>query len=274
MATITRRRILLGLVMAGAAGLGLGGTTRGRPALAAAPVAEDGAEACSRPALPPLPQAGDSSARSIWSRYREPLPPVPVYAAPGRKKVGLQAGHWQTEQVPTELRGLGHGATGGGKAEWEVNLDVARRVADLLHAADVDAEVLPATVPIEYRAHVFLSIHADGDESGRMRGYKLGRAAWSATPEADDRLMAAISEAYGRATPLPVDPVGASRRMTAYYAFNSRRYCHAIAPGTASAILEMGFLTNATDRETLLGDPDAVAQGVADGILAFLATLE
>lgn len=221
-----------------------------------------------------MPPVGDPARSGFWARYREPLPPAPLYDAPGRKKVGLQAGHWLVEQVPTELRGLGHGATGGGKAEWEVNLDIARRVADLLRAADVDAEVLPATVPVEYRAHAFLSIHADGDESGRNRGYKLGRAVWSATPEADDQLMAAIGEAYGRATGLPVDPIGASRRMTAYYAFNSRRYCHAISPGTASAILEMAYLTNATDRETLLGNPDAVARGAAEGIMAYLAALE
>ena len=272
MRTLTRRRMLLGLMTAGVTALGLGGATRERPARAA-PVGQEGAEACSRPA-DPMPPVGDPARSGFWSRYREPLPPAPLYNAPGRKKVGLQAGHWLVEQVPTELRGLGHGATGGGKAEWEVNLDVAQRAATLLRAADVDAEVLPATVPAEYRAHVFLSIHADGDESGRNRGYKLGRAAWSATPEADDRLMAAIADEYGRATSLPVDPVGASRRMTAYYAFNSRRYCHAISPGTASAILEMGYLTNATDRETLLGKPDAIARGVADGILAYLATLE
>ena len=51
--------------------------------------------------------------------------------------------------------------------------------------------------------------------------------------------MAAITETYGPSTDMPLDPVGASRRMTAYYAFNSRRYCHAIAPGTPSAMMSM-----------------------------------
>jgi len=258
----------------GAAGLALGPSGEPASALASAPADEEAGAACSRPSEPPLPPPGTPAASGFWARYRVPLPPAPVYSAPGRKRVGLQAGHWLVEQVPSELRGLGHGASGGGKAEWEVNLDVARRVADLLRAADVDADVLPATVPVEYQAHVFLSIHADGDESGRNRGWKLGRAAWSATPEADDRLMREISELYGVATGLPVDPIGASRRMTAYYAFNSRRYCHAIAPGTPSAILEMAYLTNATDRERLLGNPDAIARPVADGIVRFLATLE
>lgn len=233
----------------------------------ATPLAEEG---CSRPNEPPPPVPGDPSTASFWGRYRQPLPPVEVYNPPGPKRVGLQAGHWLTEQVPTELRGLGPGSSGGGRAEWEVNLDIAERTAALLRAAGVEVDILPTTLPVEYRAHAFLSIHADGDEAGARRGYKLGRAAWSATPEADDRLMAHIAEAYGAATALPVDPAGASRRMTAYYAFNSRRYCHAIMPGTPSAIIEAGYLTSAADRQLLLGDPDAAARGIARGILRFL----
>jgi hypothetical protein len=243
------------------------------PALATAPVAlaaPVGQEACSRSTEPPPPVPGDPSTSSFWGRYRQPLPPAEVYNPPGPKRVGLQAGHWRVEETPAELRGLGAGASAGGKAEWEVNLDIAERTAALLRASGVEVEILPTTVPIEYKAHVFLSIHADGDETGARRGYKLGRAAWSATPEADDRLMAAIHDAYGTATRMPVDPVGASRRMTAYYAFNSRRFCHAIAPGTPSAILEAGYLTSSVDRQILLGDPDASARGIATGILRYL----
>lgn len=224
--------------------------------------------ACSRPSEPP-PDPSNPGA-SFWARYRQPLPPVEVYNPPGPKRVGLQAGHWRVEETPDELRGLGPGASAAGKAEWEVNLDIAERTAAILRAYGVEVEILPSTVPVEYQAHVFLSIHADGDTTGTRQGYKLGRAGWSATPEADDRLMAAISEAYAEATLMPVDPVGASRRMTAYYAFNSRRYCHAIAPGTPSAILETGYLTSAVDRQILLGDPDAAARGIARGLLTFL----
>ena len=57
-----------------------------------------------------------------------------------------------------------------------------------------------------------------------------------------------------------------------YYAFNSRRYQHAIAPTTPAVILEMGFLTNVSDRRVLLGAPDQVAAGIAHGILRFLGT--
>jgi hypothetical protein len=239
-------------------------------ALAAPTTAPPSQEACSRPTEPPPPVPGEPGGGSFWGRYRQPMPPAEVYNPPGPKRVGLQAGHWLTEQVPHELRGLGPGASGGGRAEWEVNLDIAERTAALLRASGVAVDILPTTLPVEYKAHAFLSIHADGDPAGVRQGYKLGRAAWSATPEADDQMMAAISDAYAAATAMPLDPVGASRRMTAYYAFNSRRYCHAVAPGTPSAILEAGYLTSAVDRDLLLGNPDAAARGIARGLLRYL----
>jgi N-acetylmuramoyl-L-alanine amidase len=59
--------------------------------------------------------------------------------------------------------------------------------------------------------------------------------------------------------------------MLYYYAFNSRRYCHAVAPGVPQAIVETGFLTSAVDRQLLLGNPGAAAKGIAEGVIAFLA---
>lgn len=243
------------------------GTLAGPTSVAlAAPATQ---ETCSR-SEPSMPAPGTPGAGGFWARYREPLPPAEVYNPPGPKRVGLQAGHWRVEEAPSELRGLGAGASGGGKDEWEVNLELARRTAEILEAAGVEVDILPATLPVEYRAHLFLSIHADGDETGVRRGFKLGRAVWSATPEADDRLMAAISDAYGPATAMSIDPVGASRRMTAYYAFNSRRYCHAIVPGVPSAILETGYMSSAADRQILIGDPGLAARGIATGLLRYL----
>ena len=61
--------------------------------------------------------------------------------------------------------------------------------------------------------------------------------------------------------------------MRYYYAFNSRRYCHAVAPGVPQAIVEMGYLTSPIDRQWLIGDPDRLARGLADGVQAFLTTL-
>lgn len=239
---------------------------------AGAPVAAE--EPCdpTRPALP-LPGASDPGRQAYFAGFRAPLPAAPLWNPPGPKRVGLQVGHWQNEAVPPELGRLQHGAVGGGKQEWEVNLEVAERAKALLEAEGVEVDLLPAAVPPRYRAHAFVSIHADGDTAGVLRGYKIARPGFSSIPAVDDRLVEALYAAYGPATGLRRDDEHITVRMRYYYAFNSRRYCHAVAPGVPQAIVETGFLTSAADRRVLIGDPDAPARGIADGLLAFLATL-
>jgi len=198
------------------------------------------------------------------------LPPAALWNPPGPRRVGLQAGHWLVEQAPFELRGLSGGAVGGGKQEWEVNLDIAQRTKGLLEAAGVTVDLLPTTVPPGYRAHAFISIHADGDPAGRLVGFKVARPGFSSIPEPDDRLVDSLNAAYATATGLPRDDEHITPRMRYYYAFNSRRYCHTVAPGVPQAIVEVGFLTSSVDRVLLLGNPDLAAQGIANGVLYFL----
>lgn len=202
--------------------------------------------------------------------FRVPLPATPRWNPPGQKRVGLQAGHWLVEQSPAELRGLQGGAFAGGKAEWEVNLDIARRTAAILEAEGIAVDILPTTIPVRYHAHAFVSIHADGDTSGRLSGYKLARPGFSSVPEVDDRLMDAIYGTYGAATGLARDDDHITPRMRFYYAFNSRRYCHAVAPGVPQVIVETGFMTHPNDLHMLLHNPDAPARGIAAGLLKFL----
>lgn len=220
----------------------------------------------------PLPVPGSPNAQSFFRSFRIPLPPAPLYDPPGPKRVGLQAGHWLTDQVPAELGRLQGGAVGGGKQEWEVNLDVAQRVAALLEANGVQVDVLPATIPPHYQANAFVALHADGDTTGQNRGFKVTRPGFSSLPDFDDRLVAAINQTYGAETELPRDDAHISLRMTYYYAFNSRRYCHSVAPGVPQAIIELAYLTSSTDRQWLIGDPQRLAQALADSINAFLAT--
>jgi N-acetylmuramoyl-L-alanine amidase len=204
------------------------------------------------------------------SQFREPLPITPRWNPAGPKRVGIQAGHWLTEQSPQELRGLGPGASGGGKAEWEVNLEIARRAGRLLEAEGIQVDILPTTVPVRYYAHAFVSVHADGDPAGRYSGFKIARPGFSSVPDVDDQLVRAIYAAYEPATGLVRDDEHISLRMRYYYAFNSRRYCHAVARGVPQAIVETGFLTHAGDRDILIYNPEAPARGIANGILAFL----
>jgi N-acetylmuramoyl-L-alanine amidase len=161
------------------------------------------------------------------SGFRDPLPRSPVWNPSGTKRVGLQVGHWNTYDLPFELRRLSPGSTAGGWTEAELNLLLARSTARFLEQAGVEVDILPTQIPVRYRAHAFVSIHADGDTSGRLNGYKIARSGISSIPEADDEFVRIMYEEYGAATGMVRDSdAHISRRMTFYYAFNTRRIGH------------------------------------------------
>jgi hypothetical protein len=227
---------------------------------------------CGNQLPPPIRAAqtpADTAGLDFLQSFRTPLPPAALWSPAGLRRVGLQAGHWLNEQVPPELGRLQAGSSGGGKPEWEVNLDIALRTRDLLELAGVTVDVLPATIPLGYRAHAFVAIHADGG-AGNLHGFKIARPAFSSIPDIDDQLLDDLNRAYSIETGMPRDDEHISRRMLYYYAFNSRRYCHSVATGVPQAIVETGFLTSVIDRQLLLGNPSVIAQGLADGIIAFL----
>jgi hypothetical protein len=204
---------------------------------------------------------------------------VPVVPSPtatpalvmGPPRIGLQAGHWRAHELPEELSRLrgSSGGSGGGRQEWEFNLEVAEWVAERLRAQGYLVDVLPATIPPGYQADVFLSIHADANVSPGPRGFKVARSGWSRLPATDDALVRALTEEYGRATGLPWDD-GITRNMTRYYAFNNRRRQYAIDKTTPGAIIEMGFLTNAADRSLLFNRTELVVEGITRGLVRFL----
>jgi hypothetical protein len=189
---------------------------------------------------------------------------------PGPWKVGLQAGHWRVEEVPEELANLkwNTGAYGGGFSEWEVNLAIAEEAAALLREQGVLVDVLPATIPPDYEADAFVAIHADGSPSAAARGFK------AASPRRDRsgkaaRLQELMEASYGEATGMQLDP-NVTRNMRGYYAFNWRKYEHALHPMTPAIILETGFLTSLSDRRIITQERGAPAQAVAEAVIAFL----
>ncbi len=189
---------------------------------------------------------------------------------PGPLRVGIQAGHWKLKEVPEELNGLktSSGAQGGGFSEQETVLAIARRVKVLLEAENIVVDLLPATVPVDYVADAFVSIHADGSSSANVTGFKIAPPRRDFSGKAD-ALVSALYDAYGSATGLREDS-NITRRMSGYYAFNWRRYDHTVHPMTPSAIVETGFMTNASDRAIIVTQPQIAAEGIAKGILAFL----
>jgi N-acetylmuramoyl-L-alanine amidase len=209
-----------------------------------------------------------------------PTVSLPIEAQPARPaaltttgttkpRIGLQVGHWKSNELPDELSRLrtSTGAFAAGVREADLNLAIAQRTAELLRGIGVDVDLLPATVPPQYEADAFIAIHADGVTRPGPRGYKL------ATPwrtSRDSQLLAdSLLEEYGIATGLPRS-TSITVNMKGYYAFMYRLYSHTIAKTTPAVILELGYLTSPEDRQLLLGDQERVAVGVANGIVRYL----
>jgi len=186
-------------------------------------------------------------------------------------RIALQAGHWRANEAPDELRGLrDNGTSSRGKPEWEVNLDIARRTAAMLEPMGYQVDILPAVVPPDYRAHLFISIHADGSNDADASGFRVGAPRRDATGRAS-AAADLLERSYREATGLRQLP-DVTRRMSNYYAFNYRRYEHALHPMTIAVILETGFLTSASDWRIIVDDPDRAARGIVAAVTSFPIT--
>jgi N-acetylmuramoyl-L-alanine amidase len=150
-------------------------------------------------------------------------------------------------------------------------LDIARRAGSLLEELGYEVDILPAVVPPGYRSHLFISIHADGSDDPNASGYRVAAPRRDATGRAA-HVARLLEASYGEATGLRRLPT-ATRRMRNYYAFNYRRYEHALHPMTIGVILETGFMTSARDRAVILSDPDRAARGIVAAVASFPETL-
>ena len=214
-------------------------------------------------------------ARDFWTVGAPVAPPLPASGrgtiAPWR--VGIQAGHWQIDQLPDEQRRLrpDTGAVWRTLTEASVNLEIARRVVRQLQEAGVSAELLPAAVPPGYDADAFVAVHADDGGGPVASGWKISTP-WRAS-EASRLLRHDIARTYAQASGLPEDRYGISFNMRGYYGFSWYRFEHAVAPTTPAAIIETGFLTSAADRAVIVDDPERTARGISQGVIAYLGEL-
>ena len=221
--------------------------------------------------LPPV-QDRTNFQRRRRSRFPGPIPTPADWKPPeGPVRIALQAGHGRVDEAPRELSGLrGNGTRWQGKDEWEVNLEIARSAATMLESRGYEVDVLPAVVPPSYRAHLFISIHADGSGDRNVSGYRVAAPRRDATGRAS-QVKALLELSYGKATGIRRLPT-ATHRMRNYYAFNFRRYEHALHPMTIAVIIETGFLTSASDREVIVKDPDRAARGIVEAVVGFQET--
>ena len=186
-------------------------------------------------------------------------------------RIALQVGHWRTEEAPRELSGLRrNGASWNGTAEWEVNLEIARHAGALLEDLGYVVDILPAVVPPDYRAHLFIAIHADASNDPGATGYRVAAPSRDATGRASG-FVDLLNRKYGQVTGIRRLPT-VTRRMRNYYAFNFRRYEHALHPMTIAVIIETGFLTSAADRGVIVSQPELVARGIVEAVTAFPIT--
>jgi N-acetylmuramoyl-L-alanine amidase len=62
--------------------------------------------------------------------------------------------------------------------------------------------------------------------------------------------------------------------MRNYYAFNYRRYRHALHPSTPGVIIETGFLTSSRDRDVIVREPQRAALGIATAVQVWAETAD
>ncbi len=222
-------------------------------------------ESVAAPATPePTPQAGSAAdpQPTPESTQRPHAPARTLAKRDGQQpRVGLQAGHWRRQEAPAPFN-TNTGASGGGKTEAEVNLDVAQRTAALLREAGCLVDVLPTWFSDGYTADVFVAIHADGGPADR-RGFFADAPVRSNIKSVEQRLVDLLNEEHAKATGIPYQN-RSTPNSRYYYGFDR------VNPGTPRALIEMGFLTNAADREVMLGSPDIIARGLANAIIRFL----
>jgi len=235
----------------------------GRPAMEATPADPDDPPntfGFSQVITPPKP--GDPPGYT-----RVPAPNVEG----GARRIGIQVGHWMTDNVPPELRRLEvqTGTSWEGITETQVSLQITTRLAALLRSHGYVVDIIPTTVPQGYLADAFVALHLDGDGTGENSGYKLAHG--SRRGPFEQQLLDDIKAEYGAATGLRYDAEHISRAMLGYYAVSWQRYRSATSPFTPSVILEMGFLSNDGDRALMMGKPDLVAGAIGNGIERFLS---
>jgi len=194
----------------------------------------------------------------------------PSKAGSGHYKVGIQAGHYQMDQLPAELSGLTYelGGSVNGVNEVDVNLDIAQRTVSLLKSQGVDAELLPSTVPENYCANAFVAVHADGLDDTTVSGYKTAPSFWDTDGKAQT-LSDDIYKEFGKDTSMSANTM-ITEDMAQYYAFNFNKFTHTVDPNTNSIIIEVGFLTNDQDRYMMVNNSQEMAQGISDGVMDFL----
>jgi len=198
------------------------------------------------------------SATAAVGQTLDPTPLANPSAVPPR--IGIVAGHWGHDTGAVCPDGL---------REVDINLDIARRVVDILQTLGYQAELLEEFDPQlnDYRADALVSIHADScvdypNATPPASGFKVASVVDSLVPEAEAQLVTCLSQCYAARTGMYFHNNSITVDMSQYHTF------YEIDGQTPGAIIETGFMMR--DRRMLTEGADLVAQGIADGIVCFV----
>ncbi|MGB8646825.1 MAG: N-acetylmuramoyl-L-alanine amidase [Anaerolineae bacterium] len=203
------------------------------------------------------------------------LPPPTRTPIPLPPEIAILAGHWSGDNPPPGVVPDTGAVCEDGLREVDVNKGVAEKVVALLRTGGFRVDLLQEFDDRlkrdhpDYAPQVFLAIHSDscvhGPDYPLATGYKIAHAEPSDVPVADDRLVACLRRDYDaqvQSYNLGFNENSITRDMTEYHAFRE------IVKTTPAAIIELGFLYN--DRQVLTGHQAQLAQGLANGLMAFL----
>jgi len=188
-----------------------------------------------------------------------PVPANAIATPNWARRIGIVSGHRGPENDPGAV-------CPDGLTEAEINLNVAQMVVSNLQARGyTTVDLLDEFDPRldGYQASALVSIHVNScqDYGEVVSGFLISTASARVGGGRDDILVDCIAQNYAvtsgleRRTGLTID-------MTDYHTFREINF------NTPAAIIELGFLR--ADRDLLTGRPDALAQGITDGILCFL----
>jgi N-acetylmuramoyl-L-alanine amidase len=151
-----------------------------------------------------------------------------------------------------------------GLREVDVNRAVALAVVSALRSEGYDVDLLDEFDARlhGYHADALVAIHSDSCIPTGLSGFKVARAADSAIPEAEDRLVQCLYQTYESATGLAPQLSTITEDMENYHAFREIEW------QTPGAIIELGFLL--ADGHVLANETDRMAYGITSGVRCFL----
>lgn len=149
----------------------------------------------------------------------------------------------------------------GTPGEVEYNVAVSKRVMAKLKPEGIDVRLYGADdVPCGLRCDAFLALHCDGAERQDAGGFSLGYPDHLGDT---GELARCLRQSYGASTSIVFRGYNVTRSLRCYYAFSRVK-------ARGRAVIELGFLTNPSERRYLLENAELVAEGVAGGLLRFL----